>query len=409
MSAVWPTAGTLMAKDPVTVAHDALLSHALGKMSSGGFHELPVLRGSKLIGMITFESIARRANLSFSTKVEHLLLIPPLVTPATPYPELAEQLLSTGLRAAPVVGRRGELLGIVSRTNLVRAFPDLRQIPDHQVDEISRSIGHPLHENDPIRQLLAQIRLLEEHPFPVLDRKGHLVGAVGVSDLARVLWRPTVGGKRDAARGGSVYDVEIGTIMHSPAVTVPAGTSAVEAARRMTREDVSSVFVVDPTGPVAVVAQSDLLGLAVGAASAQGERLGDVYVQITGLRGSSDPATLTEIDRLVAAGLRRISRHVQPSLLSLHFEPHATHRTADATVEARLHTNRGIFYASHTGWNFLAGIAALMDELTEQVQRTRESQRRQRRTQRRGIPADSEPAPPELEARIRRATSDRED
>ncbi len=409
MSAAWPTAGDLMMKAPTTVAHDAPLSHALGQMSTRALHELPVLRGSKLIGMITFESIARRSNLSLSTKVEHLILIPPLVTASTPYPELAEQLLAAGLRAVPVVGRRGELMGVVSRTDLVRAFPDLPQIPEHRVDAISRSIGHTFHENDPIRLMLAQIRLLDEHALPVVDRKDRLVGAVGVADLARVLWRPTVGGKRDVATRGSVSDVAIGTIMHSPAVTVPAGTTAVEAVRRMIRENVSSVFVLDPNGPTTVVSQTDLLGLAVGSASAQGERLGDVYVQITGLRGSSDPATLTEIDRLVAAGLRRISRHVQPSLLSLHFEPHATHRTADATLEARLHTNRGIFYASHTGWNFLAGIAALMDELTEQVQRTHESRRRQRRTQRRGVPADTEPAAPDLGARIRRATSDREE
>jgi len=57
----------------------------------------------------------------------------------------------------------------------------------------------------------------------------------------------------------------------------------------------------------------------------------------------------------------------------------------------------------------MAGIAALMDELTEQVQRTHESRRRQRRTHRRGIPMDTEPAGAELEARIRRATSDKEE
>jgi ribosome-associated translation inhibitor RaiA len=104
-----------------------------------------------------------------------------------------------------------------------------------------------------------------------------------------------------------------------------------------------------------------------------------VYVQIHGLRGSADPETLAEIDRVVAQGLRRISRHVRPLLLSLHVTPNSTHRSGDATVQARLHTDRGIFYASDTEWNYFAGIAALMDELGEQVRRAKDDARQRRR------------------------------
>ncbi|MGA9840074.1 MAG: CBS domain-containing protein [Thermoplasmata archaeon] len=407
MPAPWPTARDLMTPRPTTLPHDAPIARALGLMRTQGFHEIPVLRKSRLIGMITFESIARRSSRALDTKVEHILILPPLVTPTTQLPEVAEELLATGLRAAPVVGARGELLGIVSRTDLVRSLPTLPEVVRTRVEEIARSATLVVHENDQCRQLVGQIRLLEDHPLPVLDRKDRLVGAVGVADLGEVLWRPVTGGKRDARTGRPALDIKVGSIMHSPAVTVEVGSSASDAARLMDREKVSSVFVVESGRLPRVVGQADLLGLVVGRgkSGAGSGRVEDVYVEITGLRGSGDPGLLAEIDHLVAIGLRRIAQHVHPTLLSLHFAPHATHRTSDLTVEARLHTDAGIFYASHTGWNLLAGVSGLLEELAGQTQRVREARRQRGRGSRsRGAEDETTVDDPELERRIRKAT-----
>jgi CBS domain-containing protein/ribosome-associated translation inhibitor RaiA len=413
MPVSWPTAADLMTAHPVTLPPDAPVSQALGLMRTRGFHEIPVLQKSRLIGMITFESITRRASRPLGTKVEHLLVLPPLVTPSTLFPELAEQLLATGLRAAPVVGTRGELLGIVSRSDLIRAMPDLPQLAGPNspaVEAVAGPVGEVVPENDLCRKLLSQVRLLEEHALPVVDRKGRLVGAVGIADLGKVLWRPITGGKRDARAIRPGVDVKVGSIMRAPPVTVPTGTPVLEAARRMIEEEVSTVFVVENGRPVRVLGQSDLLGLVVGRIRPRlpKARLEDVYVEITGLRGSGDPALVAEIDSVVARGLHRVARYVQPSLLSLHFAPHSTHRTNDLTVEARLHTNFGIFYASHTGWNLLAGVSGLLEELAGQTRRVRETRRRRRSRDVAGETEESSTADPDLEERIRTATGGEE-
>jgi CBS domain-containing protein/ribosome-associated translation inhibitor RaiA len=331
------------------------------------------------------------------------------VTPSTRLPEIAEQLLAAGLRAAPVVGSRGELLGVVSRTDLVAAMATVSDTARTRVEEIARSADLVVHEHDLCRQLIGQIRLLEEHPLPVLDRKNRLVGAVGVADLGGVLWRPVTGGKRDARAGRPALDVNVGSIMRSPAVTVPVGTAASQAARLMTQEKVSSVFVEEEGRPPRIVGQSEILQLVVGRGKPSLATGGveDVYVEITGLRGSGDPGLLAEIDHLVVAGLRRIAQQVRPTLLSLHFAPHATHRTSDLTVEARLHTDAGIFYASHTGWNLLAGVSDLLEELAGQTRRVREARRQRGRIARGRSPtAEDETTAddPDLERRIRSAT-----
>ncbi len=406
----WPLASDLMAAHPVTLSPEDPISAALGLMRSKGFHEIPVLRRGRLLGMITFESIARRSSSSLSTKVEHLLVLPPLITPTTPYPELAEQLLATGLRAAPVVGRRGELVGIISRSDLVRGLPGLAALLSREgpvVESIASSVSEVVREDSLCRQLFGRVRALEEHPLPVVDRKGRLVGAVGVADLGKILWRPIVGGKRDARARRSVLDVKVGSIMRSPPVTVPTGQPWTEAARRMAEENISSVFVVENDRPTGVLGQADLLNFVVGRTRAPPSkaRVEDVYVEITGLRGTGDPALFADIDHVVARGLRRVARYVQPTLLSLHFAPHSTHRTSDLTVEARLHTNQGIFYATHTGWNLLAGVSGLLEDLAGQTRRVRET--RTKRRPRSLLSAESQEgvaADPELERKIRAAT-----
>lgn len=408
MASAWPTAGELMTARPVTLPHDAPVSRALGLMRSKGIHEIPVLRNRRLHGMVTLESIARRMSWALDTKVEHLVTLAPLVTEATPLPELAEQLLANGLRAVPVVGRRGELLGVVSRTDLVRALPDFPEAQRTRVEQVARAADLIIHETDLCRPLFAQIRLLEAHPLPVLDRKDRLVGALGVADLGALLRGPLTGGKRDMRSGKSPLDVEVGSIMHAPPITVEVGSSAAAAALVMTRERVSSVFVVESAGPPRVVGQSELLGLVIGRARPKGgrARIEDVYVEVSGLRGSGDPALLGDIDQLVAGGLRKIAQQVAPTFLSLHLAPHATHRTSDITAEVRLHTDHGIFYASHTGWNLLAGVAVLMDDLVGQTRRVREASRRRGRGSRRGSDGGDEIGvdDPELDRRIRSVT-----
>ena len=411
----WPLASELMAARPITLSPDAPISSALGLMRSKGIHEIPVLRRGHLLGMITFESIARRSSRLLTTKVEHLLVLPPLITPTTSFPELAEQLLATGLRAAPVVGRRGELLGVVSRSDLVRALPPLSSLLAREsptVESIASSVSEVVREDELCRQLFGRVRVLEEHPLPVVDRRGRLVGAVGVADLGKVLWKPIAGGKRDARRGTSVLDVRVGSIMRSPPVVISSGEPWTDGARRMLEAGVSSVFVVEDGRPTGILGQADLLNFVVGRARSRPSkaRVEDVYVELTGLRGAGDPALFADIDHVVARGLRRVARYVQPTLLSLHFAPHATHRTNDLTVEARLHTDQGIFYGTHTGWNLLAGVSGLLEDLAGQTRRLRETRTKRRPRSLRTTASEEGPVEdPDLERKLRALTSDAED
>ena len=405
----WPTAGDMMTARPITLTRESPLSQALGIMRTRRIHEIPVVQDRRVVGMVTLDAIARRINLPLTTKVDHLMLLPPIVGTATEYPALSEQLLATGMRAAPVTGTKGELLGVISRTDLVRHLPGIPVLADHRVDEVMAPLNLILQERDPLRDLLGQdaLRHLETHPLPVVDRKGGLSGAVGIADLGQVLWRPTAEGHRDMENRGNRGDVEVRTIMHSPAVTAARGTTTGAAARRMTDERVSSVFIVDAGKPVGIVSQADLIGLAVGGGAPSQSTIGDVFVQIQGLRASGDPTILGDIDQVIGRGLRRIARYVHPVMLNVHFSPHASHRSGEASVEGRLNTDHEILYASRTGWNLYGALNDLLDELETQARRQKEERQDATHRTPSRLVADElgeTSADPELEARIRTAT-----
>src|SRR5437773_2678436 len=125
----------IMSTDLVTVTVDDTLGDALGKMKRHEVHELPVLRGKVLAGLVTLNGIIRRKALPHTTKVSTLLQPASEVTPDDDLPTVAEKLIQSGFRAMPVVeGKR--LVGIVSRTDLAKVVANLEDFEGVQVADL---------------------------------------------------------------------------------------------------------------------------------------------------------------------------------------------------------------------------------------------------------------------------------
>lgn len=396
----WPLASELMTSDLITADVDDTLSSALGLMRSKRIHEVPVLRQRKLAGMVTYDALGRRHTLALSTRLEHVMILPPTLPPSLPLPAIAEKLLASGRRAACVVDpRTGKLLGIVSRTDLIRALPSLAELAQHRVSDVMSPANVWVGADEPCRALVAHLRELEEHPLPVVGPGRKLVGAVSLTDVANTFWRPMEGGKRDPGMETVQSDALVSSIMTRPALTVSRQASAGEAARAMTKNRASSVFVADGESLVGIVSQADLLGLAVRHAPATS----GVYIQISGLAAGSDPTLVTDLDAVLSKGLRRIARAEEPRMLSVHVVTHAAQGAGSITFEARLHGPTRIFNASRTDYNLLKAAADVMEELERQVRGVKEGEReRVRAHPRRAVPSETSEllSDPELEQKL---------
>jgi len=121
----------LMTPNPITIVPEASLEEALGLMTRNDIHELPVVSGTRLEGIITARDLrgalgnndpetselAREVHEVMSETVE-------VVMAETPMSEACRRLASLRISSVPVVGPELELIGILSITDILGAAAD---------------------------------------------------------------------------------------------------------------------------------------------------------------------------------------------------------------------------------------------------------------------------------------------
>ena len=115
------------------------------------------------------------------------------VSPELPVAELEEFLSGEQISGAPVLGARGELLGIVSQTDIVRALSergpsDLLELlgPDQAVEEIMTREVLTVSEDDDVREVARKLVEGGVHRALVTDGDG-VTGIITAFDMLRVL------------------------------------------------------------------------------------------------------------------------------------------------------------------------------------------------------------------------------
>jgi CBS domain-containing protein len=125
------------------------------------------------------------------------------VTPATPLKYVASSLVKHKISAIPVLGLHGEVLGVISETDLLRK-EELQRDPDgeHSIHlsyrarrdiATAETAGELMKTGPPTVRPDATVaeaaRLMDRHEvtcLPVVDDGGKLLGVVGARDLLRV-------------------------------------------------------------------------------------------------------------------------------------------------------------------------------------------------------------------------------
>ena len=134
-----------MKHDPVTVSPEDSFRHAMTLIRQKGIRHLPVVEAGQLVGIITDRDI-RQTSPSPATSLEihelHYLLervkIREImtrkvytVTPETPIEEAARLMLEHKIGGLPVL-QAGRLVGIITETDILRAFVEVIGIQQEQ-------------------------------------------------------------------------------------------------------------------------------------------------------------------------------------------------------------------------------------------------------------------------------------
>jgi len=141
--------GKRMTKNPITVTPDEFLSQAKEKMTAGGFRFLPVVSEGQLVGILTDRDMRAHVGDLERTKINGVMTEKPLtVSPSTTLENAAQTLLSRKIGGLPVT-ENGQLVGVITTSDLLQAFLDVLGATDEastRIDFIVDAEGHGLTE-----------------------------------------------------------------------------------------------------------------------------------------------------------------------------------------------------------------------------------------------------------------------
>jgi len=131
-----------MSKEVITIDADETMQQAIGLLKEHDIRILPVMKDSKLIGIITDRDL-KRASASDATSLdihELLYLISKIkvkdimtrksITIPSDYTveEAAEVLLKNKISGTPVIGSQGEIVGVITKSDIFRVLISLSGI-----------------------------------------------------------------------------------------------------------------------------------------------------------------------------------------------------------------------------------------------------------------------------------------
>jgi len=369
MSLVALTARDVMTAKIVDIAPDDPLSEVLGKMGAHHVHELPVTQKRKVVGMVSYDSLLHRGKISPKTKARDLMISTPQASPTTPLLDLAQQLLE--YRAIPVADDRGQLVGIVSRSDIITKMPHTEL-----ASTIARTIMTPppsILEDEPTRKAKRLLSRLGVDRLPVVSTKGKLVGVFGMSDLAP-LWKAGRKTQRKGEYAGerAPLDIEVKSLMSSPAITAGPNATVEGVVKLMLHHNISSIIITEHEHPVGIVTTRDILELAI----ALQDRGKKVHVQITGVE-DVERETRTMLDDAVAKTARKLGRMLAPDYLFVHVEQKSGRRRY--TARTRLAAHGRCWMSQGDDWDLLRAVTRSLEQLEKMVIRSRERTRERRR------------------------------
>ena len=361
--------GDLMRTKFETVGPETPLSDVVAKMNSSDLHEIPVVDGKKLLGVISYQTIIRRKNLVLGTKAKTMVEPTPEITLDTPLTEVAEHFLSSGFRNLPVT--KGRIVqGIITRTAVISVLPPLKEIKAMKVGDVMTTEPHAVHEKDKIKDAMGLMRKLDVRTVPVVDANGKLVGIIGIRDLVQYSWSgPGIKtqGPGDMAGNKDPIELEVRSLMHESPITLTAEDPLPKAIQTMVDRNISTIPVVDEGRMVGIITAYDVLELVASV------RLRDmVYTQISGLE-EEDRFSLDSMEKEVQAGLAKIAKITRPLLFTIHVSKYNnTGNSAKYSLTGRLNTEGSHYMAKAVDWSLPRATEELMDTLERLVKERKE-------------------------------------
>src|SRR5213593_635153 len=267
-----------------------------------------------------------------------------------------------------VLGKMKSLVGIISRSDIVRALVETRALEGVVVRDFMTPNPQAVAEDDTVEHAVQIIRSLGERSVPVVDKHRHLKGVVGLKDVVDLFARPKVREQYGDRAGREEKGViEVKSVMRYPPFTVGPEADVQRAAELMAKHHVSSIIVTEKDEPVGIITSQDLMQFLAGLRDRE-----QLFVEIGGLEDEPKD-TYDDIYAVIQKEMRRIAPLVTPRTLTIHFQKYKPEGDRwKYSLRARFTTAHRIYYAHEFDWDLPVTLTKLLDTLYKRIVKEKE-------------------------------------
>src|SRR5918992_1714995 len=192
----------IMVTDVVTLTSEDTVAKALNLMADRSINQIPIVdENGKYLGMIFTKQIIN-STAQPSSKLKSYIINTSTLSRDHDIERAAQLVIGSGNRAVPVV-EKGELVGIISETDLVLTADFGHAI----VDEVM-SGAIVIEENTSLADAISKMRRYNISRLPVINTKGILHGTLNMLDIAKIIATPRERTSKSAAISGGTADIK---------------------------------------------------------------------------------------------------------------------------------------------------------------------------------------------------------
>jgi CBS domain-containing protein/ribosome-associated translation inhibitor RaiA len=340
----------IMVTDVVTLSPEDSVARALNLMTNRSINQILIVdENGKYLGMIFAKQIIN-STAQPSSKLKSYIVNTSTLSRDDDIEKAAQLVIGSGNRAMAVV-EKGELVGIVSETDLVSTADFGHAI----VDEVM-SGAIVIEENTSLADAVSKMRRYNISRLPVINTKGILRGTLSILDIAKIIATPRERTSKSAAISGGtagIKDVKVKDITRR-AISVERGTKLNVMTDHFRQNE--EAIVVGDERPMGIVTPKDALELILPKKSSE---------PIIHMAHFEDGQDRIEIQDQLARFLKKIQGKLGDVRSIVVYAD--KHKTRKYSLRTRLITSNGVIDAKAVGYDPISASKELVARLERRI------------------------------------------
>ncbi|RFA92382.1 CBS domain-containing protein [Pyrobaculum aerophilum] len=252
-------------KNVVTVGEKEKVLNAMKTMVNLDIRRLPIIRGDKLVGIITMLDILDAIYSWISDKTAEGSLYSDIymknvieigtrsvisARPETPVAEVISLFLRHNFGSMPIVDEAGRLVGIFTEWDVLKLASQL-DFP-HRVRDVMTRIIYVLTPYSTVMDVLEGITIYKFRRYPIVDENGKVVAMLHAKDVLKYFADDETIEKIKQGAVEEVVNNYVINIAKSPIFLAKPDDSVIDVIKKMLEYDVGGVPVVNEEGTAVI-------------------------------------------------------------------------------------------------------------------------------------------------------------